>query len=338
MYNKNNVKVLVTGGNGFVGRELVARLLERGYEVRSLARSDQGELKVLGVSVFRGSLTNEELVKESVKGCNAIFHVAAKAGVWGDDKEYFEINVQGTRTILQAARQAGVPHFIYTSTPSVVFNGSSFRGEDESLPYGSNWLCAYPKSKAIAEQDVLNANETDGMKTIAIRPHLIWGKGDPHIVPRILDRARSGKLRIVGDGQNYVNISHVKNVGHAHLLALDALMKGHEGGKSYFVSDEEPVNLWEWINHLLSLAGEKPLKKRVSLQSAYRIGAILEGIHRVFRLSGEPRMTRFVAVELGKDHYFSMKAAKRDLGYQPIISSEEGLDEMVKAGDLQKVS
>lgn len=323
------MKVLVTGGGGFLGRHVVERLLARGMDVRILGRSAQPELEKRGVEVVRGDIVDSAAVDRAVAGTEAVFHVAAKAGVWGSREEYFNANVLGTRHVLAACARHDVKRLVYTSTPSVVFTGEAFNGADESLPYGKNWLCPYPETKAQAEQEVLAANGRDGLRTCALRPHLIWGVGDPHIVPRLVERARKNRLRIVGDGQNRVDITHVKNAALAHVLALDALDSGTAAGRAYFLSQGEPVVLWDWINVLLERLGEPVVKRSITAKTATRAGRALEWIYKNFRLPGEPAMTRFVAVELSKDHWFDISAARRDLGYAPEVSTEAGLDELV---------
>ncbi|MGB0371529.1 MAG: NAD-dependent epimerase/dehydratase family protein [Opitutales bacterium] len=328
-----NKKFIVTGGGGFVGRAVIAQLLETYPEcqVVSLSRSVYEDLnekdRVSSISCdLSGPL---EPIEEAFYGTHAVFHIAAKAGVWGPEEEYFKANVVASRNVVVACRKANVPYLVYTSTPSVVFSGEPFRGEGESLPYGRNWLCSYAESKATAEKETLGANEPGRLAVCALRPHLIWGPGDPHIVPRLVDRAQSGRLRIVGDGANKVDISYIDNVAAAHLNALSALQQGKAGGKPYFISQGEPVNLWDWINGLFECLDMPPLRKKISLTAAYKIGSICEFIWRKLKLSGEPPMTRFVATELGKDHYFDISAAQRDLGYIPKVSTEEGLKRTV---------
>lgn len=326
------MKVLVTGGGGFLGSHIVRRLLDRGYEVSSIGRSAQSDNEALGVRVIRGDISNTETVRSTMAGCDAVFHVAAKAGVWGSKEDYFQANVIGTRNVIAAAKQEGVRSLVYTSTPSVVFSGNSFKGADESLPRTNGTeLSHYVTTKAQAEGEALDAHDPDGLRVCAIRPHLIWGVGDPHIVPRIVDRARKGRLRIVGQGSNRVDITHVENAAHAHVLALDALLDGRAGGKPYFLSDGDPVMLWEWINNLLGRLGEPKVTKHISAKAAYRVGSILEWAWKTFGISGEPPMTRFVAVELSKDHWFDISAAKRDLGYEPVVNNEQGIDELVRS-------
>jgi len=323
-------QILVTGGGGFIGRHIVERLLGRGLKVTCLGRSLQPKLQAKGVRTLQGDLAEPRTVTSACKGMDAVFHVAAKAGVWGKRQDFYHTNVLGTRNVLQACRKNKVPFLVYTSTPSVVFNREPFTGEDESLPYGSNWLCHYAETKAVAEKEVLAANGADGLATTALRPHLVWGTGDPHLLPRIIQCAKAGRLKIVGEGTNRVDISHVSNVADAHLLALDALRDNRANGKPYFLSQGEPVALWEWINGLLSRLNIQPVKRKISLRKAYAIGAILEKLWTLLPLPGEPPMTRFVAVELAKSHYFNINAARRDLRYEPTITSERGVEDFIQ--------
>lgn len=323
------MRALVTGGGGFLGSHVVELLLERGYAVRSLGRSPQQALADKGVEVIRGDIVDAAAVDKAVAGTDAVFHVAAKAGFWGDRDGYEKPNVIGTRNVLTACAKHGVTRLVYTSTPSVVFTGESFAGADESLPYGKNWLCHYPETKAVAEREVLAANG-ESLRTCAIRPHLIWGVGDPHIVPRIVARAREGKLRIVGDGTNRVDITHVKNAARAHLQAFDALESGTTTGKAYFISQGEPVVLWDWINGLLERLGEPQITRKLPFAKAYKVGGVLEWVYRTFKLKGEPPMTRFLAIQFAHDHWYDISAARRDFGYEPEVSTEQGLDELVE--------
>ena len=324
------MKALVTGGGGFVGKAVVERLLARGVEVSSIGRSPQPGLEKMGVEVIQGDLADKAATVDACKGMDAVFHVAAKAGVWGSRESFFNANVVGTRNVLTGCREGGVGRLIYTSTPSVVFNGGQFTGEDESLPYGSNWLCHYAETKAIAEEEVLSSNGKDGLASVALRPHLVWGVGDPHLLPRVIARAQAGRLRIVGDGKNKVDISHVDNVADAHLLALDALESGNANGKAFFLSQGEPVVLWDWLNDILQRLDIPPVTKQVSPGFAKTMGRVLEGVWSTFRLQGEPPMTRFVAVELAKSHFYSIEAAKRDLGYVPKMTTQEGVAAFVQ--------
>jgi nucleoside-diphosphate-sugar epimerase len=322
------MKVLVTGGSGFIGGRVVRRLLENGHEVHVIGRTTPKE--ETGSVFHQVDLARETIPEVICQGVDAVFHIAAKAGVWGSASSYYAANVSATRQILEACRTHSINILIHTSSPSVVFSGESFRGANESLPYGSNWLCHYARTKAEAEREVLAANGKSGLKTLALRPHLVWGPGDPHLLPKAIARHMAGKLRIVGSGENHMDLTHVDNVAHAHILALDALASGrHSGGQAYFISQDDPVALWKWLNHLFSHLDLPPLSKKVSFRSAHSLGFMLELTWKVLRLTGEPPMTRFVAVQLAKDHWFSIDAARRDLGYEPIVSMKDGLSDTV---------
>lgn len=318
------MKILVTGGGGFVGGYIVERLLARGYAVRSIGRSPQPELVAKGVEVVCGDLTDATAVSAACEGVDTVFHVAARAGVWGSWESFYRPNVIGTRNVLSACRKWQVKRLVYTSTPSVVFNGDSIRGGDESLPYGKNWLCHYAETKALAEQEALAAN-SEKLQVVALRPHLIFGPGDPHLLPRVVESVKAGRLRIVGDGSAKVDVSYVGNVADAHLDAFDALERGKGAGQAYFISQGEPVDLWPWLNSILEGLGQPPLTQKIPLPLAYGIGALCEGAWKVLRRRTDPPITRFVAVELAKDHYFDINKAQHELGYRPRVPMNEAL-------------
>lgn len=335
---------LVTGGTGFLGRRLVERLLADGRRVTVLARTPAPDLTARGVRFVRAALDDSAAataaMDDACVGVETVFHVAAKVGVWGRYADFFRPNVLGTRALLEACRRHRVKHVVYTSTPSVVYNGRDLAGADESLPLTTDCPSPYPLTKAIAERDVLAANGPD-LRTIALRPHLIWGVGDPHLVPRVLARAAAGRLRIVGSGRNRVDMVHVENAVDAHLLAEAALRCGNpmgystdragSRGRAYFITNGEPVVLWDWINGLLRALGRPEVEKRISLGAATAAGAACEVAWRLLPLRGEPPMTRFVAAELAKEHWFDITAARRDLGYVPRVSMAEGTAALVAA-------
>lgn len=327
------MKTLVTGGTGFLGRRIVERLLLEKRNVVVLARRASPELAARGVQFVTAALDDAPAVSAACgDSVDTVFHVAAKVGVWGAYDDFYRANVLGTRALLAGCRKHGIRHFVYTSTPSVVYNGRDLAGADESLALTTACPCAYPLTKAMAEREVLAANGNE-LRTVALRPHLIWGVGDPHLVPRILARARAGRLRIVGDGKNRVDMVQVENAVDAHLLAEAALRRNPSpaAGHAYFITNDEPVVLWDWINHVLAALGEKPVKKHLSLSTASKIGAVCELLWRVLRLKGEPPMTRFVAAELAKDHWFNTAAAHQDLHYKPRITMEQGTAELIAA-------
>lgn len=316
---------LVTGASGFLGGQVVRQLVERGDRVRALVRRTSPELAALGVEQALGDVREPSAVRAACRGIEAVFHVAGVAGIWGPWEHYHAVNAVGTENVIDACRRAGVGRLIYTSSPSVTFDGKPQCGVDESAPYPAVWLCHYPHSKALAEAAVLAADGPN-LSTCALRPHLIWGPGDRQLVPRLVERARRGRLRRVGDGTNLIDTVYVDNAARAHLQAAAALRPGAPpAGRAYFISQGAPVNCWQWIDELLALAALPPVRKSVSLASAWRMGALLEKIYRALRLPGEPPMTRFLAAQLGLSHYFSIAAAQREFGYEPLVSTAEGM-------------
>lgn len=319
------MKALVTGGGGFLGGVIVRMLRERGDQVRSFSRGTYPELEKLVVEQAQGDLSDREALLKAAAGCDIIFHVAAKAGIWGDYDEFYRANVIGTENVLAACRAHGIHKLVYTSSPSVVFDGTDVEGGDESLPYPAHFEAHYPETKARAEQVALAANGPE-LATVALRPHLIWGPGDNHLVPRIIARGKSGRLRRIGNRPCLVDTVYVDNAAQAHLLAADRLTADSPlAGKAYFISNDEPIPLWEMVNSILAAAGVAPVTGTISPVAAYAVGTICEKLWGWCKLSGEPPMTRFVARELATAHWFDISAARRDLGYQPEVSLDEGL-------------
>jgi len=323
-------RALVTGGGGFVGKAIVRNLIDQGIDVRVIGRNHYPLLEQLGVECFVGNINDIEIMVEASKGVDTVFHVAALAGIWGKWQDYFETNVLGTKTVIESCRKNNVSSLVYTSTPSVVFNREDIQNGNEELSYASAFLCHYARSKVQAEKLVLAANSSS-MCTCALRPHLIWGPGDPHLLPRLLDAGRKKKLKRVGDGLNLVDVSYVDNVAYAHILAAENLTTTKTAaGKSYFVSQGVPVNLWDWINDLFRKMNIPEIHSSVPFSVAFRMGGMLEFIHNCVMPQKEPRMTRFLAEQLAKSHYFSIDNAQKDLGYEPIVSTTEGMRRTVK--------
>jgi nucleoside-diphosphate-sugar epimerase len=278
-----------------------------------------------------GDVRDAAAVEAACRGVDVVHHVAAVAGMWGPWKHYYDTNVTGTENVIRACQRAGVRRLVFTSSPSVTFTGRDQCAVDESAPYAQKWLAHYPHTKALAEKLVLEANGHDGLLTCALRPHLIWGPGDQHLIPRLLARAKKGQLRQVGDGKNLIDAVYMENAAAAHLLAADALVPGAAAcGRAYFITNGEPVSCWKWVNEILALAGISPVQRRVSLRTAYAAGAMMECVWKLLGRTDEPRMTRFLAAQLGTSHYFDISAARRDLAYVPRVSMAEG---MIRLGD-----
>lgn len=319
------MRALVTGGGGFLGLYLVEQLVARGDQVRVLCRGDYPRLSELGVEVASGDVRDAAAVARACEGIETLFHVAAVPGIWGPWSRFYSINTRGTENVLWACRQQGVGRLVYTSSPSVVYDGQPHVDADESLPYPESFLCYYPHTKMLAERAVLGACD-DSLLTVALRPHLIWGPRDNHLVPRLIQRARSGRLRQVGDGGNLISMSYVENAAAAHLQAHDALQPGAAVcGQAYFINEPQPVNLWDWINQLLQLVDLAPVQKRISAAAAWRIGAVLECLYGALRIQSEPPMTRFLSAQLSQSHSYSIEKARRDFGYEPLVSTDEGM-------------
>lgn len=325
--------VLVTGGGGFLGRYVVQALLDRGEAVRVLARGAYPDLAERGVECVRGDIADAEAVNRAVEGCDVVHHVAGQPGIWGPREMYWRPNVEGTRNVVEACKAHGVGRLIYTSSPSAVFGREPHVGADESLPYPDTYLCHYPASKAAGERLALGAHEPGVLHTTALRPHLIWGPGDHNLIPRVIERARAGRLARVGDGTNEVSVVYVENAAQAQVAAQDALQADAPaaGGKPYFIAQPEPVRLWDFIGAILEGVGAPAVTRSISHRAARRIGAAFEAVYTILPLTSEPRMTRFVADQLGTSHWYRVDAACRDLGYDPSISTEEGLRRLFAA-------
>lgn len=319
------MKALVTGGGGFLGRRMVELLRERGDDVVFLARGSYPEVEATGARGLQIDLRDRDPLRQAVTGCDVVFHVAAKAGYWGDLDEYRAINVDGTRNLLDACEEAGVKRLVYTSTPSVIGYTHDVANGGQDIPYAAEHLSPYPRTKAEAEAMVLAANGPQ-IATTALRPHLIFGPRDLQLLPRVLERARQGRLRIVGNGTNKVDFTYVDNAAYAHLDAAAALTdhRAPNAGRAYFISNGEPVSLWGWVNELLVACDIPPVTKRVSPGVANLAGWTMETIWSTLRLSGEPPMTRFLAGGFLYDHWYDLGPATRDFGYQPRVSMAEG--------------
>ena len=313
------MRVLVTGGGGFLGGALCRGLLARGDTPNSFQRRRSAALDALGVEQRLGDLADAQAVRSAANGVEAVLHNAAKAGPWGSKEEYFSANVTGTDNVIAACRAQGVARLVYTSTPSVTHSGRTpvQGGNEANTPYGEHFKAWYPASKKVAEQRLLAANDAQ-LATVALRPRLIWGPGDTQLLPRLVDRALAGRLRFVGDGENRMDTTFVDNAVDAHLRALDALRPGAAcAGKPYFISNGEPLSAREIVNDLLRAADAPEVDATIPFGVAYAAGAVLEATWKLFRLDGEPVMTRFLAEQLSTPHWYDISAAARDFGYRP---------------------
>ncbi|MGM1059032.1 NAD-dependent epimerase/dehydratase family protein [Saccharothrix sp. Mg75] len=318
------MRTLVTGGGGFLGRAICRRLLLDGHSVRSFGRGHDGELAEWGVEQHRGDLRDPTAVSAAAEDCQAVVHAGAKASAWGPRREFHDVNVLGTRHVVQACHDRGVGVLVHTSSASVVFGGSDLTGADEATPYPAKHLAAYPWSKALAEKVVMAATGPR-LATTVLRPHLIWGPGDPHFLPRLLRAARR-PLPLIGDGDNEVDTLYVDNAAEAHLLALRRLTTSTATtGKAYFLSQGEPVALRAMVEGLVGAAGLPVTFRRLPPRPAYAVGGIMELLWKLAGSRSGPPLTRFLAAELATSHWFDITAAKDELGFAPEISTRQGL-------------
>jgi nucleoside-diphosphate-sugar epimerase len=321
------MNALVTGGGGFIGFALVNELVRRDFNVISFSRRDYPELRKIGVNTKRGDLSDPDSVLQATNNVDIVFHVAARAGINGGYREYYKTNVTGTENIINSCKINKIKYLIYTSSASVVFDGKDIEGSDESLPYPTHPVSHYTATKAIAEQLILKADSPD-LRTLALRPHLVYGRGDNHLFPKILCKAKTGRLRRIGDCKNRVDVTYIDNVVAAHINAAQAILKNPGvSGQVFFITNGEPVLLWDFVDIILQTSGLEPLKKRVPAWAAIMISHIAETFYRI-SLNEKETINPFIVSELTRSHWFDISRARRLLDYTPLISNIQGLKKM----------
>ena len=324
-------RYVITGGGGFVGKALGKALRAEGHSVLALARSAYPELATYGIESARVDISSDPKMWQSLcEGADGVFHIAAKVDMWGAYDDFFNVNVVGTRNVIAACLAAGVRNLVFTSSPSVIHNGSNLHGVDESYPYPKHFDAFYPQTKAQAEQEVLAANNGETLRTISLRPHLIWGPEDTNLIPTILERARAGRLTRIGRGENLVDVTFIDDCVQAHIMAMRALESDNKQaqGRAYFITQGEPVRMWAWIDEVLQAHALPPVSKSIPTNLAMGLAYVMEMISKALLVCGinkPPLLTRFLVSEMATDHYFSIEAAARDLGYAPRHTMKEAM-------------
>jgi nucleoside-diphosphate-sugar epimerase len=318
------MKVLVTGGGGFIGIALIKRLIAEGHKVTSYSRREYPLHWALGIISIQADIKDLETLEKACKGKDVVFHLAAKIGIWGDYDDYHSTNVTGTFNVIKACRKQGVGRLIFTSSSGVVFDGSDLEGIDESHPYPENHGSHLAATKAMAERLIVEANSEE-LKTIALRPHLVWGPYDAHLIPGILKRVGSGKMRRIGDQEHFIDTTYIDNMIDALILACEALDSNPKAaGKALFITNGEPARVWDFINSIIQIAGYPPIQKKIPERLALIAAGISEKAHKIFRIKSEPFMTRYAIKEMITNHWFDISAAREILGYEPGVSYAEG--------------
>jgi 3beta-hydroxy-delta5-steroid dehydrogenase/steroid delta-isomerase len=327
--------VLVTGGSGFVGANLVTTLLDRGYSVRSFDRAPSPLAAHPQLQVLQGDITDKAVCAQAVAGIDTVFHTAAIIELMGGasvSDEYrqrsFAINVGGTQNLLEAGHAAGVQRFVYTSSNSVVMGGQNIVGGDETLPYTTRFNDLYTETKVVAERYVLSQNGIDGLLTCAIRPSGIWGRGDQTMFRKLFESVIAGHVKVlIGRKSARLDNSYVHNLIHGFILAAQHLVPGGTApGQAYFINDDDPINMFEFARPVVEACGQPWPRVRVN---GPIVRAAMTGWQRLhFRFGIPAPLLEPLAVErLYLDNFFSVAKASRDLGYQPLFSTEKALTE-----------
>lgn len=315
------MKVLVTGASSLIGRHTVARLVARGDSVTTFQRSPSG----LDTAEVLGSITDVEAVARTCAGHDAVIHLAAKVGVTGGWDEFESINVYGTAALLDAARRSGVRGVVHVSSPSVAHRGHALVGADAERAVPSGTRGHYARSKAIAELAALDASSAD-LAVVAVRPHLVWGPGDTQLVGRIADRARRGRLALVGSGTALIDTTYVDNAADALVAALDRIEE--VAGRVFVVSNGEPRTVHELVERIVSAAGIPWTPRRVPTRLALAGGALAERLWARTGRTDDPPMTAFLAEQLSTAHWFDQRRTRRELGWEPAISLADGFERL----------
>jgi len=317
-------KVFVTGGSGFVGQNLIPLLIEKGFSVSALARSQKAidKIEKLGAKAVKGGLDNKQAIADGVKNAEAVFHLAASMDFFASEKALYDTQVVATVLLLEEAQKAGVANFVYLSAASVIMNGKPIKNADERF-VSDNLTDGYSRTKLAAEKLVLQANSTQ-FRTIAVRPPLIWGKGDPNTLPAIVEAVKKGQMQFIGGGLQKIVTCNVKNVCEALFLAE----QGGAGGQAYFITDGEPVVIKDFIKRYVGTQGLDIPDKAISLGVAKIMASVMEFIWRTFHLKGHPPLFKAMINTLGLEFVTNDTKARRELGYKSFVTVDQGLAAM----------
>ena len=323
------MKVLVTGTGSLLLGGIASELVRRGDDVVCLQRRPSAFIGHQNAQEVLADICDAEAVVAAAHGCDAIIHGAARVGVVGSQKEFYDTNVTGTRNILEATEQHNISRLVFVSTPSVAHTGDSLIGAPAGEAEIGRSRSHYAESKAIAERTVLNARN-ERLAVVAVRPHLVWGPGDTQLVGRIVDRAASGRLAVIGTGDALVDSTYIDNAISAHIAALDSLHIGSAcDGKAYVISNGEPRTVNELMRSMCNSAGVPFEPRHVSLAMGIRLGSLIERLWPMMQ-SSEPPLTRFIAEQLGTAHWFDQRAVQQDLGWTPHVSLDEGFQRLTQ--------
>jgi nucleoside-diphosphate-sugar epimerase len=323
------MKVLVTGATGFLGKALARRLHARGDEVTALGRNPSilAELAREGLRPLRADLGDEAAIRAACQGQEIVFHSGALSSAWGPASEFFRANVLGTRHVIAGCEAAGVRRLVHVSTPSIYFRFESRLEVREDAPLPAQPANEYARTKLLAEAEIDQAHAR-GLPVISIRPRAIFGEGDNAILPRLISRLASGRLRVIGDGQNITDLTYVENVVDALLLCAEA--PENLLGRKYNLTNGEPLPLWGLIRQVCAALGYEYPRRSIPYPVAMGLATVLEGVSRLLPGQPEPLLTRYMVGVLAKSTTLDISAARRDLGYAPRVSVQEGFERFVR--------
>jgi nucleoside-diphosphate-sugar epimerase len=314
--------VLITGASGFLGRAVASHLVAAGHEVRAVQRTPS---QTAGVTDALGSINDAAHVERSMAGVDGVVHLAAKVSLAGDPNEFRLVNVDGTRTLLDAAERARVTRFVQVSSPSVAHAGTALAGVGAEPASPEHARGAYARTKAEAEQLALSRDSAT-MRVVAVRPHLVWGPGDTQLIARIVDRARRGRLPLLNGGTALIDTTYVDNAASAIVAALHRADMAH--GNAYVLTNGEPRPVADLLAGICLAAGVRPPRWSIPAALGRAAGGVIERIWAIRPGSDEPPMTRFLAEQLSTAHWFDQRATRRDLDWSPTVSIDAGLQRL----------